>query len=395
MNICVFTGTRAEYGLLKPLMDRISKDDDLNLSLVVSGAHLSKRHGHTVDTILEDGFMPDARIPLPFDDDSALDVVKITSAALEGIADALATISPDILLLLGDRYETFACAVAAAMLRIPVAHLHGGETTQGAMDEYFRHSITKMAHLHFTSCEKHRKRVIQMGEHPDTVFNVGAVGVEIAKSLDLPDKSDLESDMAFMMGSRCLLTTFHPVTLEGDASSQAKEFFDGLSRVLDADTEVRVILTGANADPGGSLIDKAAAAFGQHDPERVHIVASLGQTRYLAAMKHCAAVVGNSSSGIIEAPSFGVPTVNVGNRQRGREQATSILNCEIDGTAIARTVLHALSPAGRAVVNHVRNPYEKYGTSRRVVGTLKATQPSLMKTFYDITFRPGSDEQDR
>ncbi len=392
MKICVFTGTRAEYGLLKPLMERIQIDASLQLSIIVSGAHLSERHGHTIDEIIEDGFTPDKLIPLPLDDDTSIGIAQATGEGIAEYAKALTEISPDLLLLLGDRYETFACATAAALTRIPIAHLHGGETTEGAVDEYLRHAITKMAHLHFTSCEQHRKRVIQLGEHPETVFNVGAIGVENIKTLQLLEKAELESDLNFSMDDNCLLATFHPVTLEeDDGTSQVEAFFSGMQIVMQETPTLRIILTGANADPGGSAIDALSDRFAKGNPDNVFTASSLGLLRYLSAMKHCAAVIGNSSSGILEAPSFGVPTVNIGNRQKGREQASSIFNCKPDAEAIATTLRHALSPSGRNVAKQTRSPYEKYGTSQRIIEEIKKRQPGVKKTFFDIPFRPSKN----
>ncbi|ADU62995.1 MAG: UDP-N-acetylglucosamine 2-epimerase (hydrolyzing) [Pseudodesulfovibrio sp.] len=384
MNICVFTGTRAEYGLLKPIMDRIRADNGLTLSLIVSGSHLSPRHGHTVDAILADGFTPDALVPLPLEDDTPLGTARALGVGVGEYANALERIKPDMLVVLGDRYETFACATAAALIRVPVAHLHGGETTEGAVDEFFRHAVTKMAHLHFASCEKHRQRIIQLGEHPDTVFDVGAVGVEIALSLPLLSRTELESAIGFAMGDKCLLTTYHPVTLGDDGPEQVQQFFAGLETVLGQDREVTVILTGANADPGASAIDAAAARLAGRHPGRVHAAASLGQLRYLSAMKHCAAVVGNSSSGIIEAPSLGVPTVNVGSRQQGRERAASVLDCPAKAEAVARTISRALAPPTGDIVKAARNPYEKTGTSQRIVAEIKKRGPGTVKSFHDI-----------
>lgn len=394
MNICVFTGTRAEYGLLKPIMDRIRTDKDLTLSLIVSGSHLSARHGHTVDAILADGFTPDALIPLPLEDDTPLGTARALGVGVAEYASALERIKPDMLVLLGDRYETFACATAAALIQIPMAHLHGGETTEGAVDEFFRHAVTKMAHLHFASCEKHRQRIIQLGEHPDTVFDVGAMGVEIALSLPLLTRAELESAMGFAMGDRCLLTTFHPVTLGDDGPEQVRQFFAGLETVLGQDREVTVILTGANADSGGSAIDAASARLAERHQGRVHATASLGQLRYLSAMKHCAAVVGNSSSGIIEVPSLGVPTVNVGSRQQGRERTASVLDCPAEAEAIARTIRLALTPSTRDIVKAAQNPYEKTGTSQRIVTEIKKRALGTAKSFHDIEPcpQPGNGE---
>ncbi|BCS87543.1 UDP-N-acetylglucosamine 2-epimerase [Pseudodesulfovibrio sediminis] len=394
MKITVFTGTRAEYGLLLPLLKRIDAAPDTDLSILVSGSHLSERHGHTIDAILADGFTVSAQVKLPLDDDSRTGVATAMGEALSGCAQALADIQPDTLVLLGDRYECLACATAAALLHIPVAHIHGGEVTEGAIDDYFRHAITKMAHLHFTSCEPYRRRVIQLGENPNTVFNVGALGVENILTMPLMDKSALESDLDFTMGDTCLLTTFHPVTLEGDGQAKLEAFFTGLANAMTANPTITTIVTGANADPGGSAIDARAAQLAQAFPERVLITPSLGLVRYLSAMKHCAAVLGNSSSGILEAPSFSVPTINVGTRQQGRIQARSILNCPTQAHAIAETIHKALSPSCREVVKQARNPYEKAGTSERILTVMKTTNAlNIAKSFYDINHRLEDDKE--
>lgn len=383
MKICVFTGTRAEYGLLRPLMERLRADDDCELLLMVSGAHLSKHHGNTIDEIRADGFTPNVEIPLPLGDDR-LSMARSIGVGVEKYAQALNELSPDMLVLLGDRYEAFACATAATAVRIPVTHLHGGEVTEGAVDECFRHSITKMAQLHFTSCETHRQRVIQLGELPEAVHNVGALGVENIKNLPLLGKAELEEALGFSMGERCLLTTFHPETLASAEVDQVGIFFSALERMLAQDDAVRIIITGANADPGGGTVDARAAALADSHHDRIYVTPSLGLLRYLSAMACCAAVVGNSSSGVLEAPSFNVPTVNVGNRQKGRETAASVFNCPMDADAITKTIVHALSSEARHIVKSARNPYEQSGTSQRIADVLKQYVPGPAKTFYDI-----------
>ena len=393
MKICVFTGTRADYGLLTPLLKRLDRDAETELQLLVSGSHLSKRHGHTVDAIKADGYTVSAQVALPLDHDSDLGVAKAMGEALTGCATALNGLKPDLLVLLGDRYECLACATAASLLHIPMAHIHGGEATQGAVDDYFRHAITKMAHLHFTSCEIYRRRVIQLGEHPDTVFNVGALGVENIKTVPLMDRQALEADLGFAMGDQCLLVTYHPVTLAPNDREQTEAFFSGLENVLSQDQTVTLLITGANADPGGSMVDALADLLHDKFPTRSHVTPSLGLVRYLSAMHCCAAVVGNSSSGILEAPSFHVPTVNVGDRQKGREQAPSVFNCAADAQEVARTIGHALSSQAGHIVKQARNPYEKYGTSQRILDVLKKGTPGIAKPFFDIDYRLPKDKE--
>jgi len=386
VKICIFTGTRAEYGLLLPLMRRIDADPDLELLLLVTGSHLSERHGNTIKTIKADGFTVHAQVPLSLDDDSPAGVANALGEAVTGCAKALQDIKPDMLVLLGDRYECFACAAAASIMHVPVAHIHGGEITEGAVDDYFRHAITKMAHLHFASCEQYRKRIIQLGEQPDTVFNVGALGVENIRTIQLLDKSTLETELDFNMGDYCLLTTFHPVTLDSDGEKQVEAFFAGLNTIVESNPNVSVIITGANADPGGSAIDAQAAELAKNRAQ-VLVTASLGQLRYLSAMKHCAAVVGNSSSGIIETPSFGIPAVNIGDRQKGRIQADNTINCLPEEKLIISAIESALSEHSATVAKNVRNPYENDNTSQRILEEIKRFSSNMKKTFFDASFQ--------
>jgi UDP-hydrolysing UDP-N-acetyl-D-glucosamine 2-epimerase len=391
VRICVFTGTRAEYGLLTPLLKRLEADTDVELFLLVSGSHLSERHGHTVDAIRADGFAIGAEAVLPLDDDSRLGVALAMGEAVSGCARALDVLAPDMLVLLGDRWECLACATAANLIGVPVAHIHGGETTEGAVDEQFRHAITKLSRLHFTSCEPYRRRVIQLGETPDTVFNVGALGVENVKTVALMDRVPLEADLGFSLGDKFLLVTYHPVTLAEDGATETEGFFAGLETVLAEDESLKAIITGANADPGGSLVDARAARLHDAFPERTLVSPSLGLVRYLSAMSLCAAVAGNSSSGILEAPSFNVPTVNAGDRQKGRERAASVFDCAPDADSVAQALRHALSPQGANIAKQARNPYEKYGTSQRMLDILKQGAPNGAKPFFDIDYRLSKD----
>jgi UDP-N-acetyl-D-glucosamine 2-epimerase, UDP-hydrolysing len=338
MRIAVFTGTRAEYGLLRPVLERLRDAPDAELLLLVSGSHLSARHGHTVDEIRGHGFEPDAEITLDLDDDSPQGVARAAAQALAGCAEALARLKPDRLLILGDRYEALACAVAASLCRVPIAHIHGGEVTRGAVDDQFRHALTKLAALHFTACEEYRRRVIQMGERPEAVFNVGSLGVENALTLSLPGRAELEAELQFCLGPEFVLVTFHPVTLDADPAEQARSFFAGLALMLDERPELRAVISGANADAGGGAVDALTLELVGRFPGRILARPSLGQVRYLSAMKHCRCVAGNSSSGVIEAPSFGVPTVNVGSRQDGRVRAASVLDCPAEAEAVGPDV---------------------------------------------------------
>lgn len=392
MTICVFTGTRAEYGLLVPLIRRIQDDPDTSLQLLVSGSHLSPRHGHTVDAIRLDGFTVDAEVSLPLDDDSPVGIASAMGKAVEGYTRALDSMKPDILVLLGDRYECFACSIAASLLNTPLAHIHGGEVTEGAVDDSYRHAITKMAQLHFTACEQYRQRVIQLGEQPDTVFSVGALGVENAETIPLISKAELESDLGFNIGEKCLLTTYHPVTRIRDGREQLEECFAALRALLTEDQELTAIITGANADAGGSAIDALSAKLAKAFPRRIHISPSLGLVRYLSAMKYCGVVFGNSSSGILEAPSFAVPTVNIGDRQKGRIMAESVFNTPPNKSAIIETTLRALASRGTPIVKEVMNPYGKKQTSRLMLEILKTRPLSLKKRFFDVECHHPYDE---
>lgn len=385
MKICVFTGTRAEYGLLRSLLTAIAQDDETTLQLIASGTHLSEKHGNTIEEIRADGFIPDVTIPLDLDACTSVDAASAIGEVIHGCAQALATLKPDVLVILGDRYEAFACASAATVMRTPIAHIHGGETTEGAMDEAFRHAITKMAHLHFTAAEVYRRRVIQMGESPDLVYNSGSLGVENTMSIQIMKKAELEADISFTMKEHCLLCTFHPPTLS-KSDSQKQAFFEAMEQILNSHRQVHIIMTGANADPGGRAIDSLSAQMASRYPKRVLVTPSLGLKRYLSAMQYCAAVVGNSSSGIIEAPTMKTPTVNIGDRQKGRICADSVLHCAPTPEAIRLTVEKALSPQCQALAQSVINPYHRPGTSSQILQRIKGTDYShiLKKHFHDF-----------
>lgn len=346
----------------------------------------------TVDIIAQDGFPISAQVQLQLDDDSPTGIANATGEAVSGCARALDSLQPDILVLLGDRYECLSCAIAASMLRIPVAHIHGGEKSEGAVDDFFRHAITKMAHLHFTSCEEYRQRVIQLGEHPDTVFCVGAPGVENIKTIPLLEKTALEQELGFIMGDACLLTTYHPVTLDAHNEKTTGSVFVGFNKAMEANPEIRMILTGANADAGGAGIDAMAARFRKLWGDRVLISPSLGLLRYLSAMKHCAAVVGNSSSGIIETPSFHIPTINIGDRQKGRFRADSILDVEPTADAVCNAITQALGPFAQ-IAKNVTNPYEGTRTSERIVEQIKQYHGGVMKHFYDLPLKERNNDR--
>lgn len=382
-KVCVFTGTRAEYGLLSPLMRLLDHDADFQLQLLVSGTHLSSEHGMTCRVIEEDGFSIDEKIDIMSDDDSAAGVCESMGRGVSGYGAALGRLNPDLFVILGDRFEALAAASAAAVCGVPVVHLHGGETTLGAMDEVFRHAITKLSSLHFAATDQYRRRIIQMGESPDRVFNVGALGLENVSRLELMPQADLEKDIGFVMGDSCLLVTFHPATMDTlPAREQMQVFLDALGGLDD----VKVLFTKANADAGGREINNMIDEYAASHPEHAAAYTSLGLLRYLSAMSHAAAVVGNSSSGIIEAPGMGTPTVNIGSRQEGRVRADSIIDCGLDVNAIRGAVKKAVSPEFQASAKDVVSPYYQENTAQKMVQLIKDFNPDkgLCKTFHDI-----------
>ena len=323
-KICVVTGTRAEYGLLRWVIDGIAKSPVLELQLIATGMHLSPEFGLTVQEIEADGHRIDRKVEMLLSSDTPVGITKSMGLGMIGFADALAELQPDLLLVLGDRFEIFAAASAALIARIPIAHIHGGELTAGAFDDAIRHSITKMAHLHFVAAEEYRQRVIQMGEHPDRVFLVGGLGVDAIKRLKLLTREELEDSLDFKLGPRNLLITFHPVTLEHNTSAHQ---MGELLAALDELEDTHLIFTMPNADTDGRLLIRMIQEFCAARPH-AKAFTSLGQLRYFSCIQHVDGVVGNSSSGILEVPSFMKLTVNIGDRQKGRLQGSSIINCE-------------------------------------------------------------------
>lgn len=378
-RIAVFTGTRAEYGLLYWLMKEIAAAPDLELKTVVSGAHLSPEFGLTYRQIEQDGFQIDERIEMLLSSDTAVGVIKSMGLALIGMADALARLMPDVLVILGDRYEALAMAQAAMIMRIPVAHLHGGEITEGAYDDAIRHAITKLSYLHFTANDAYRQRVIQLGEAPERVFNSGAVGLEHIHRTPLMSRDALSASLGFTLDKPYFVVTYHPVTL---FSEPAVESFQALLNALDEYPDYQVIVTYPNADDGGRQLIPLLKHYAALQPERVLAIPSLGFQRYLSAVKHCAVVIGNSSSGIIEVPSLGVPTVNIGQRQKGRMAAASVVNCQPDHASISSAINDALSPLPASAF---ANPYGMGDVSARIVAVLRRYPLTSAKAFHDIT----------
>ena len=383
-HIAVVTSTRAEYGLLRPVIRALSARDGLRVSVLVTGSHLEDAFGGTVKEIEEDGVAIAARIPIVDGEDSTAGMSRTMAAALTGFGAHFAAHRYDLLVVLGDRYEMLAVCAADTNARIPIAHLHGGETTEGAVDEAMRHSITKMSYLHFVSNADHRRRVIQLGEAPDRVFDVGAVGVENALQEPLMTREELTAQVGLPMDKPYAVVTFHPVTLDDGG---VEDDFEELTAALDAFPDMAVLFTKSGADVGGrrlnALVDDYAAAR-----DRVTAVDSLGMRRYLSAVKHAAVVIGNSSSGIIEVPSLGVPTVNIGDRQRGRMQADSVINCPCERSAIETAVKKAVSEELRGTLTQVVNPYGDGHTSEKIAAVIERVltrgKIDLKKPFYDI-----------
>lgn len=384
-RIGIMTGTRAEYGLLKPLMQEINKDNDLELYLIVSGMHLSPEFGMTYKEIEGDGFQINAKVEMLLSSDSPAGISKSIGLGVIGFADEFQRADLDMLILLGDRYEALSAAISAMVMRIPIAHLHGGELTEGAIDEGIRHSITKMSYLHFTSTEQYRNRVIQLGENPERVFYVGALGVENIKKINLMTKEELERSIHFEIDENTVIVTYHPVTLENNT---VEEQFLNLLKVLDRNPKIRMIFTKANADTNGRIVNELIDKYAAQNSERACAFVSLGQKRYLSALKYCRIVIGNSSSGIIEAPSFGKPIINIGDRQKGRICADSVINCGYTQQEIQQAMETALTEEFENKARNCRNPYEKENTAANIISVIKDyllnDKIKLKKGFYDI-----------
>lgn len=381
-KICVVTATRAEYGVLKNTLKEINESSDLELCLLVTGMHLSNKYGHTIDEIEQDGFEIEEEIDI-LESGTEQQVIKTMSNALVKFGDAFKRLNPDMLVVVGDRYEILAVCETAMILKIPIAHISGGEVTEGAVDDTIRHCITKMSCLHFPACEIYRKRIIQMGEQPDTVFNYGDVGVENIYNMKYMDKSELESYIQLDLSKKYACVTFHPTTLDIEPPErQIEEVLMALSSFQD----IQFIFTGANADAGGEIINhKIEHYVSEH--KNCKYFASLGIQRYLSLLKDSLMIIGNSSSGIIEAPCFGIPTVNIGVRQKGRLQAAGIINCSVDHNEIIEAIKYAKSPQGREKAYKAVNPYGRGNTSKQIVKEIKSfleNGKNCRKRFWDM-----------
>lgn len=366
-KVCVVTATRAEYGLLKPLLYQIYGDKELQLQLIVTGTHLLEEFGSTYKEI-ENDFAIDKKIVMSLDNDDKASLSHVMAQLQKDITDAFVELSPDIVIILGDRYEMLSVATASLMLQIPIAHIHGGETTQGAIDDAIRHAITKLSYLHFASTQKYADKILQMGEDPDKVFNIGALGVENIKALTLLSRDEFEKSINFKLHKKNILVTYHPQTLSKlSAEKQMQELLAALEELK----ETAFIFTKANADEGGKIINEMIDAYVKKHSQKAVAFSSLGQLRYFSAIKYVDAVVGNSSSGILEVPTLKKPTVNIGDRQKGRVQAKSVLNCSIDRKDIIKTLSQVYNENFQKIVKSVENPYESKNTSEKIKEIIK------------------------
>jgi len=381
-KVCVVTGSRAEYGLLYWLMKEIDADKVLELQIIVTGMHLSEEFGNTYQQIEKDGFTIDQKVDISLTSDTELSICKSMSLGMIGFSDAFNLLQPDLILVLGDRFEIFSAASSAMIWRIPVAHIHGGEITEGVIDEPIRHSITKMSHLHFTATNEYRNRVIQLGENPKTVFNVGGLGIDNINKLKLLNKNDFEKALGFNLLDKNILITFHPVTLEfSTAKNQFQELLNSISKLKNT----RIIFTKANSDTGGRIINSMINDYvAEHD--NTIAFKSMGQLNYLSALQFVDAVVGNSSSGLLEAPSFNIGTIDIGDRQKGRTKANSVIDCLPNENSISGAFKELYSQKFQSIVSTAENPYGKGGASKRIVKKIRelSLDNIIKKAFYDL-----------
>lgn len=382
MKCCVITGTRAEYGLLFWLMKEIEKSEELSLQMIATGMHLSPEFGLTYKEIEKD-FKIDEKIETLLSSDTVVGISKSMGLGMISFSEAFQRLQPDLIIVLGDRYEIFSAVSAAMISRIPVAHLHGGESTEGLIDESIRHSITKMSHLHFTATEEYKNRVIQLGEQPDNVFNVGGLGIDNIIKLNLLSKKELEKKINFEISNQTFLITFHPVTLE---KATSEEQFQNLLHSLNEFPDAKFIFTKANADTEGRIVNQMIDSFVKNNPSNATSFFSMGQLNYLSTLQYVSVVIGNSSSGLIEAPSFKIPTVNIGDRQKGRIKSKSVIDCDSEKLSITKTIKTALSKEFLDSIQNIKNPYGEGGASKKVIEIIKTKNFNdiLKKRFYDL-----------
>jgi len=383
-KICVVTGSRAEFGMFYWLMKEIESDVDLTLQVIVTGMHLSSEFGLTYKEI-EKEFSIDKKVEVLLSSDSPIGVSKSMGLAQISFAEIYDELQPDLLLVMGDRFEIFSATAAAMVMRLPIAHISGGELTEGAIDEAIRHSITKMSHFHFTAMEEYRQRVIQLGEDPQRVFNVGEAGLDNIFKLKLLSRSEFEQSIDFKLNVKNLMITFHPTSLEDNTSL---EQIQTLLVALDKLDNVTLIFTKSNADSSGRVINSTIDNYVKKNPQKAVVFTSLGQLRYLSALQYVDAIVGNSSSGIVEAPSFRIGTINIGDRQLSRVQADSVINCDSDQKAISSSLAELYTKDFQQKIKSIKNPYGDGGSSLKIKEILKAVNLNniLKKKFYDLEF---------
>ncbi|MCH4155205.1 MAG: UDP-N-acetylglucosamine 2-epimerase [Muribaculaceae bacterium] len=382
-KICIVTGTRAEWGLLSGLAQALKKRDDVTLQIIATNTHLSPKFGNTYKEIEAAGFRIDYKVPMPVESDTPNGTVTAMSQCMAGMANAFDVLRPDMLIILGDRYEMLSTASAALIYRIPIAHISGGATSEGAYDEAIRHSITKMSHIHLTETEEYRQRVIQLGEDPKRVFNTGSIGVYNIKHVDFMPKEELEAELKTEIPEKSLLITFHPATLD---SISPRVQCENLLNALDEHSDYKVIFTYPNSDTDGRVIIEMIEDYAIRNPNRVAVFQSLGMRRYLSTLHYVAAEVGNSSSGIVEVPSIGIPTLNIGIRQRGRIAAESVFTCGVTAGEISKGLDTVLSTRMRELARTVKNPYEQPDTINKMVKAICDTPLDgiTLKKFYDL-----------
>ncbi len=383
-KVCIATGTRAEWGLLSGIAKELKQRDDIELQIIATNMHLSQHYGYTINEIISDGFQVSAQVPMAIDDDSHTGTANAMGTCLSGFAEAFSRLQPDVAVILGDRYEMLAVASAATVMRIPIIHIAGGAISEGAIDDNIRHAITKLSALHLTETESYRQRVIQMGESPERVINTGAIGVYNIMHEPLMPKHELEESIGSEIPEEALLVTLHPATLD---DTPVKEQCQALLDALDNFPKTHVIFTYPNNDMNGRIIIEMIENYAKANQNRITVIPSLGKKRYLSALKYVAAVVGNSSSGIVEVPSMGIPTVDIGIRQRGRMAADSVIHCNNDRKSITEAIAFALSPTGQEKAKKACNPYFKDNTLELITDAIANTAIELLhhKKFHDIS----------
>lgn len=388
-KICAITGSRADYGLLKNTLFLLKKNNKVKLDLVVTGSHLDEKYGMTVKEIIDDGFSDYHEIPIKNSTDDRRNMAGSVSELIDKLSDYLSNNKYDLFLVLGDRYEAYAACTAATIMDIPIAHISGGDVTEGAIDDIFRHCMTKMSSLHFTGCEQSKMRVIQMGENPKYVFNVGEPGVENVLNTVLVSREELSEYVGFEgILNDYALVTFHPTTMDGGVETALDQLNELIAAMKEL-PQLSFLVTLANADTAGDMINERWLTA-QNEMSNIKVVSSLGVVRYLSAMKYCKFVLGNSSSGIVEAPSFKKPTVNIGDRQKGRMMAKSVINCDPIKTDIVNSIKVAISNDYVSEISDVKSPFGDGNTSKKIANTiveyLEKGLISTKKSFYDITF---------